>query len=885
MKVIKPQKLGVLQRVVEHERRCTLVVAVISYAPMGAPRRLLGEVQLWNELGEALPGGILDEVQPKPRGEVLVTGRAFARDGVPAPGVEVRVTLRRDEVALVDKRLAVVGNRYWIGGRASAPVPFVSMPVDYAHAFGGAAYALNPIGKGIDAVVTERGEVVPLPNVEDPREAIASPEDRPAPAGLGPYDLTWPQRFDKMGKRYDAQWLKTRFPGPAEDFDVAYYNAAPVDQQIDGYFDGSESYLISGMHPSRPLVEGRLEPLRVRVLATLRTPEGERFVDVATRLDTLHFFPEQERIVCVHRALIEVREDDADDVVHLVVAAEDPAVPRSVAHYQRVLAGRLDKDKGALLSLRDADLMPPEAEGWSSKPDYGDMAELTRTEGRRLANAERGRKKKLAEARAELEAAGFDVAAAFEEPDMPPQPDPYDVDAILAYSEEMEARAEVMRREAEEKKAAMEAEARAAFEEAGYDYDAEMENASGGGPPDYSADAHLVMLHDMARIAHEGGQPMDDLERDLTDPRYEAMLRELETRVREAYVEFAHMMPPAKSTPEERALLRVRVMAAKDAGEPMAGQNLCGADLRGLDLRGIDLAGAFLEGADLSGADLRDAKLAGAVLARADLTGTDFAGCDLQRANLGAAKLAGTKLSDANLRDAVLMRAEIDGAVFHGATLSGVDFIETRFVEADLSHAEAEAPLFLQTDLRGVTFTGASMKQARFVDVELAGVDFTGAELERATFVQARCDDGCFAGANLTRAVFVHETTANRAVFAGARMASAHFRKTPLAGANFDRADFAGGDMSACDLRGASLHQIVARDARMVRSDLSGANLRGADLLGAVLQKAKLHGADLTGSNLSRADVSLVWVDGATSVDEALMLDTRVDPRRQEEGL
>ena len=66
-----------------------------------------------------------------------------------------------------------------------------------------------------------------------------------------------------------------------------------------------------------------------------------------------------------------------------------------------------------------------------------------------------------------------------------------------------------------------------------------------------------------------------------------------------------------------------------------------------------------------------------------------------------------------------------------------------------------------------------------------------------------------------------------------------------------------------------------------MRTNLAGANLRGADLLGAVLQKAKLQGTDLTGANLSRADLSLAQVDDGTSVDEALMLDTRVDPRYQ----
>ena len=54
---------------------------------------------------------------------------------------------------------------------------------------------------------------------------------------------------------------------------------------------------------------------------------------------------------------------------------------------------------------------------------------------------------------------------------------------------------------------------------------------------------------------------------------------------------------------------------------------------------------------------------------------------------------------------------------------------------------------------------------------------------------------------------------------------------------------------------------------------------RGADLLEATLSKAVLLGTDLPGTNLSRADLSRARVDGATQLDRALMLDTRVEPK------
>ena len=888
MKVIKPQRLGLLQRVVQHRRRCTLVVSVLVYVPLDSPRTPLMEMSLWKDLAEVLPGGVLDEGNPKPRGEVLVSGSAYAPGDERVQAVMVRLAVERAGAALVDKKLAAIGDRWWAGSRPTEPVAFRQMPLDWGYSYGGEGFARNPIGKGARSVDSPHGAVVPLPNIEDPNKLVASPKDRPEPAGLGAYELTWPQRFDKIGSDYGPDWLEKLAPGPASDFDAGFYNVAPLDQQIDGFFSGDERFLLEGMHPTRRALEGGLVPLTVRVLVTQRFGEDEeakeRFVAHETRLDTVHFFPDRERAVLVYRATIDVSEDDADDIVHLMVAAEDPAAPRPLEHYQEVLALRLDKERGALASLRDADLMPPVEAGWAVKPDYGDMADMTRLDQRKLEKAERGRKRALAEAKAELIAAGMDPGDAFDEPDPLQAPDPYDIDGIMAFSEEMDRRAADMKAAAEIQRERLEAEARQGFAEAGLDYEAEVQRVAdqAGGPIEFSAEEQLLMLHDMARIAAEGGQPLEDLERDLLDPRYEQMLRDLEERAQAAYAQFAHMMPPACVGEERRALLRVRVITAHDVREPMARQNLTGADLSRLDLRGIDLSGALLEGASLVGTDLTDANLSGAVLARADLTDAILDSANLDGCNLGAAVLRRTNLSRATLHQAVLIRAELDGAILHGAQLRGADFIETKFTSADLSHAELTEPLFMKTDLRQVVFTGSSLSTARFIEVDLRGVDMTGASLDKATFVQTQGDDACFAGASLNGAVFVHESSFNRCVFAGARLTSACFRKAPLRGCDFEQADLGGADLSGCDLRAANLHQAKLRGALLVRTDFREANLRGVDLLGAIVHKARLEGADLTGSNLSRADLSLVRADGETSLTDALMLDTRVDPRRRD---
>src|SRR5262249_23801686 len=141
----------------------------------------------------------------------------------------------RVQLDTIDKTLYVVGNRRFTTAGMTEPESFTEMPLTWRYAFGGEGFALNPLGKGF-ASIEEGGERThPLPNIEHPDHLIQSPKDKPSPAGFGSYDPTWPQRFSKVGT-YDEAWYKERFPGYAKDMDWSYFNTAPPDQQIEGYF-------------------------------------------------------------------------------------------------------------------------------------------------------------------------------------------------------------------------------------------------------------------------------------------------------------------------------------------------------------------------------------------------------------------------------------------------------------------------------------------------------------------------------------------------------------------------------------------------------------------------------------------------------------------------
>jgi hypothetical protein len=126
--------------------------------------------------------------------DVFVIGSVWQPEG--RAGSELTAEIRIGERFL--RRITAIGDRRWVRVDGSlvpgAPEPFVSMPLSFDRAFGGAAetengpfaWPQNPRGKGFYPT-PELAEGSPLPNLEDPEHRIVSIEDRPEPLATGPY--------------------------------------------------------------------------------------------------------------------------------------------------------------------------------------------------------------------------------------------------------------------------------------------------------------------------------------------------------------------------------------------------------------------------------------------------------------------------------------------------------------------------------------------------------------------------------------------------------------------------------------------------------------------------------------------------------------------------
>ncbi len=940
MKIIKPQRLALLHRVYEHLGQCHLVVAGMLYFPFDQPDYLLPEVALWKFVAKELgKDAMLDACMPKARCEVLVVGRAFAPGAQPVEQMQVRLVLGDPQAPALAKTLLVFGDRAWrrgLAGQSPGPAqPFLEMPLDYAHAFGGSDFPHNPLGKGSVAMPEDaQGRVLhPLPNLESPGARILSPQDRPPPACLAPLDFLWPQRQRHLGT-YDKAWLKARFPGFADDMKLAAFNTASEDQQLRVPLAAGESFRVEGMHPQELVLTGRLPLAAVRCFINQNSSQGLRLREVEMSADTLWLFPHARRGVLVFRGVAAIGTDDAEDILHLVAAAESSSQPRPVAHYSEILDLRLDHQKAVLHAANEAPLLPPMPVRTAAFPDdSGGEDHLFVPKGLRRRALGRKARKDLEAAKARVRKLRDQVTERFAEAKAkaPPgtemnAPELASLEGLLAveFPEESEAasleelpalkehliakakaareRAAVQTAAAEERsrqslaklaqplaqareKAALAGVAEADLPPAALDFDQLMAQGRKGlgGPPKPFAQRRIEQLRALpgkldeasARLVAAPPAQAASAEAELARGKdaLAQRLPELEAALRdgEAQVQLAYRRHAHLMMPARRM-----ERAASDA----ARARVLSALATGESLAGADFTGADLSRLELAGVDLSDALLEAVDLSGADLRGANFNGAVLARANLRGARLEGARFQEANLG-----LAELDAAL-----AAGVDFTGAKLDNASLAGGDFTGACLAQASLLGARLGGANLTQVKAPGAKFLAMDVAQREIPEPGGpmpAQAELDmTGVrFAGADLSKSLFVHCLLAG-ADFSAANLTGACFLAAKGDGARFARAEltnlrlvsncsFADADFSGSTLTGANL-----RGTNLLRGNFDGCLAGDADFSEARLADASFQGVKARGARFAKADLSGARMQGIDLMNgvlqKALLLGTRL---------
>lgn len=886
MRILKTMQAGVLERTFAFHGRYFLCVSVLWCFRLDDGRAML-EAEMWQGLTDLLSEGrIFDQSMPKEKAEFLCAGSFYAPGGNPVrqEAISVRVGDR-------EKRLLVSGPRHWRAAGPTRPEPITTQPIRYSYAYGGESYADNPTGKGF-APDPESGERA-LPQVEYPGEAITSSSQRPRPASLEGRDLRWRPRQRYAGT-YDEEYMRTRMPGLPDDVDWRLFNDAAEDQWFDQYLRGDEPFDIVHMHPEQARITGTLPGVVGRAFVDrkrdARTKDSPlEFQEIPLRLDTVWLLPDAECGILIHRGTTEVQEDDATDIVRLLVAHENLGEsPRSKDHYRTEMAKRADPEKGHRYMLDTRPLLPPGytcaiqelmANDLNRRENLAseNISEYARNQKEQqlrdaderidniqqtirddadaqdLASGETDVTDEVDKARAAMHSDGdtserdqeiqqlvgkIVPGAGAGEPDLTQ----IDFDAFDELQEYLKKSAESERTQANEATREQINDLRRRNDPESEELTRAIESleavlAQEPTPPPLPRpqfDEQVSQIREQIQALEQYREDLeaagvDEQQIQLAIPDIETIrgqLQEAEKALRDQYPVWAHLVEPSSSPhPGEEGRRRDELLQRVARKESAAEGDFAFVDLSGVTLEGSDLSRALLEYVDFTGATLRNVSLQGAVLAKAKLVNCRFEGVNLVGANIGSTMIQGATFIDCDVTEGRLSRADIRS---------------TRFERCRIAE---RMEMFLETSLTQVQFIDCSMPSMNFLQMDLTGGVFRGSDLTGSNFVQGdltRCD---FTGATLD-GVTIISTRAPGACFDDAKMPNVRYIDDPvLNDCTFRRADITMANLRSADLAGAVFDGAIMDQADCSGADLSDARLNRVSAVGTQFRKANLRGA------------------------------------------
>jgi len=869
MKIIKPLTLGILSRPYSLGGKQRFAVTALGFFGLGdvPNERFLIENISWPLIASKLPANQpLDEAMPKARAEVLLAAHAYTPQGKPQTTLDVALRL-----AKIDKTLRVVGTREWQYGlipwyQVGPPQPFTTMPLDYAHAFGGPRHPFNPIGIGYTgnryAGLIGRNRGI-LPNLEDPLRPVRNHWKRLAPAGFGPLALNWQPRSQRFGS-YRHKGPQQDAPGLAADADPLLFNMAPEDQWLDGYLQGGETYSLAGMHPEWPVLEGRLPDLAARAFIRRTGAAPDELEAVAMHFDTVWFFPDAMLGVAIYHGEISNTDRLALDIDTVMVAYEHRDRPKSLDHYRDVMIKRSDKTSAALHLFNDSQL----------SADYSAPEQARRAQHEvqsKLAAAQK------LQAQLDAQMADFWSRAT--------QPPPPGYIAPVAQPLPINFPSALQLQESDFDLSATISQARAYAQQAQTSL-AELDSlpqrlpatpAARPGSQEQQEQALARATVPATDLAPTGSAPtvLPAALQHVMDQACQAgaaITPEVKTQLTAAFQRQAAQQRQARSAtprytgpildPRTARWLGEQVVLWHRGGAFLAGRDLAGADLSGFDFSDADLREVMLENADLSGACFRNAQLDRASLSGTTLDGADFSGASLRQANLSHSHGQAISFRGADMQDVQALDASWPAADLSGSKLQRLLAPNLVLTDAILDQAELERTVLL----------GASAARSRWHSAVLNQTVLLRAHLEHADFSDAVLTKVVLMDAYLTQSVWYRTSFTNvaggssdwqGAVFADATAHQSSWHQAQMAGTDWRGAGLTSCDLSFCNLRAASMTGGLFAQCLLLGSDLREVQAADADFFQALLRSSDWRDAQASGASFVQADTGDAKFDHA----------------------
>ena len=104
------------------------------------------------------------------------------------------------------------------------------------------------------------------------------------------------------------------------NFDWTYFNAAPDDQQLDGFLRGNEEVVLENLNPDHAVLKTTLPGIRMRCVVR----EGDDLAarEVQMNLDTLYVDSNKSELTLLWRGVADISDSDWDECREILVVSE-----------------------------------------------------------------------------------------------------------------------------------------------------------------------------------------------------------------------------------------------------------------------------------------------------------------------------------------------------------------------------------------------------------------------------------------------------------------------------------------------------------------------------------------------------------------------------------
>ena len=841
MKVIKPQKIGVLHKAYSFKHKHYFVSAPVVFFDLGIeekapdphnPYNILEENLQWPLVQSQLGSQILDMVMPKQNAEVMLAGSAWNPEGESAK--DATVGLRFGEV---EKRLTIKGQREWqkalMGYKLTKPQPWTSAFIGENTCYGGEGYEDNQFGVGYYLDKTKAPLLAPL--VEDENISVKKMDKRYSPAGFGTIDINHSERKKYNGNYKSKEWLEKHFPNLAPDTDFRLFQAARKDQQLKGYLLGNESYTLANLVENQPVFEGKLPGVKPRSFVQTDAKD-DNFKEIPLNLDTVWLFPDVNIGALIWHGQVEVTQLDALDIQTSLLALE--AIndePRTEEHYYQAMLERVDPETAVEAMSDEAPLLPIVTEAQAK----AEQSELEEEVAEQEALAKEQEEQYLEEVRA---ANNGMLPPGFKPPKMEPPKVLATKAAIKRGSFSGKAiMAEVAKQKAAAEKQQKEMEAQLA--QAQKLSDNQIKNLD---------PAQVKGFKDKGNVSDKI-EELQDMSKSKSLDLDEEQMKMLEEQQFKAQ---QYSMTPISEWPEDEYAQEKRALflTALRNGEAMNARNWAGADLSNLDLSNLDLSGCNLENCNFENTILYSVNLNSAALLGSKLTSANFEKAQLVEANLSSCVGINANFDGASLSKAMMMKCNLENSRFIAADMRMVVVFEGRLFRCQFSQSQFTKLSIINSHCSDCDFSGIQAEMfvsmnsdytlSRFDNLLISRCAFLECQFLCCNFAQSRLDKVQFSGGSNLSGACLAEVNAEQCGF---RRINGNFWYAT--GAALNMCDLGDSEFNHSNFKGAKLVQSVLSESRFTDCDLTDANLHTA-----LLRSTQITDCELDNVNFYQAD-------------------------------